>query len=265
MRIAQRARLVPHICALFLVFSMVASIVPAYGQSRQTVGLELALLVDVSASVNEQEYRLQIDGLADAVRSPAVLEAVLASGGIVVCVIQWAQQTLQYKSVDWTHLDGKADVLNFAIQIESMNRPAPAGQTAIGDALAVASNEIQTNNYSGLRRVIDLSGDGRSNDGRLLRQAREKVIEHDITINGLAILNEIPDLKAYFRSQLIGGPGAFVMTAQDYTDFSRAIGKKLEREIRPTPVAGNTTPTRLASSETVNSQLSKSSAKPITK
>jgi len=219
---------------------MFRSEAPALGQDRQTVDLELVLLIDVSASVSKQEFRLQIEGLAAAFRSPIVHEAIQASGGIVVCVVQWAQEAYQYKSVDWIHLRMGTDALKLARQIASIPRQTPSGQTAIGNALIFALSELNTNSYTGLRRVVDLSGDGRSNDGLLLEQARETVLQHGITINGLAILNEVSDLKKYFRDDLIGGHGAFVLTARDYTDFSRAIREKLEREIRSTLVAGNT-------------------------
>ena len=134
------------------------------------------------------------------------------------------------------------DALWFAGQIASMPRLIHGGHTAIGDALAFALNELRSNRYSGLRRVIDVSGDGRANDGRPLRAAREAVLGHGITINGLAILNELPLLGRYFRDQLIGGDGAFVMTAGDYTDFASAMRIKLEREIGSVPVTNNAIP-----------------------
>ena len=228
------------VCALFLAFLMPKSEAPALGQDRQTVGLELVLLIDVSASVSKQEFRLQIAGLVAAFRNPIVLEAIRTSGGIAVCVVQWAQQAHQFKSVDWMQLRRDTDALKLAKQIASITRQTPSGQTAIGNALIFALSELNSNSYKGLRRVIDLSGDGRSNDGLMLKQARATVLQQGITINGLAILNEISELEEYFRSDLIGGYGAFVLTALDYTDFSRAIREKLEREIRSTPLASKT-------------------------
>ena len=241
MRIRHSGMKVLLIFAVVIAFSMVRATAPVHGQNRQTIGLELALLVDISASVNKEEYRLQLEGLAAAFRQPSVLEAIRDSGGIAICLILWAQKAYQYKSIEWTYLAGDADALKLSLQMLSIKRPPFSGQTAIGDALVFALRELQSNRYSGLRQVIDLSGDGRSNDGRIPHRAREEVLKNGITINGLAILNEVPDLKEYFQSRLIGGPGAFVMTARDYFDFSRAIREKLEREIGSTPVAGNTT------------------------
>ncbi len=221
----------------FLVVILMMSAPHAKAQSREPVGLELALLIDVSASVSKEEYQLQLDGFAAAFSSKDIQEAVATSGGLVVCVIQWAQQAYQYKSVDWTVLNNSLDALKLATQIAAIPRQTPSGQTAIGDALTFAMNELETNRFSGLRRVIDVSGDGRANDGRPLRHAREEVLEKEITINALAIVNEFPDLKQYYRTQLIGGSGAFVLSARDYTDFARAISEKLKREIQALPVA----------------------------
>lgn len=238
----RKAQFGPLICALFLALSMLKSVAPALGQDRQRVGLELVLLIDVSASVSKLEYRLQIDGLAASFKDPIVHEAIQVSGGIAVCVVQWAQQAYQYKSVDWAYLRVDTDALELARQIASIPRQTPSGQTAIGNALIFGLNELNTNFYAGLRRVIDLSGDGRSNDGLLLKQARATVLRQGITINGLAILNEVADLEGYFHSQLIGGNGAFVMTADNYIDFPTAMREKLIREIRTTPIAGSSEP-----------------------
>ncbi|MFQ5566048.1 MAG: DUF1194 domain-containing protein [Paracoccaceae bacterium] len=216
----------------------------AQAQGRQAVGLELVLLVDVSASVNDEEFRLQAGGLAAAFESAAVLAAIrtLAPRGMAVSVVQWADHAHQRTAVDWTVLHRDADALWFAERIASMPRLIHGGHTAIGNALGFALNEIQSNRYAGLRRVIDVSGDGRVNDGLPLRTARREVLGHSITINGLAILNELPQLGKYFRSHLIGGEGAFVMTAQDYTDFATAMRHKLEQEIGSVPLTENTAP-----------------------
>ena len=120
-----------------------------------------------------------------------------------------------------------------------MPRLVHGGHTAIGDALTYARTEIASNAYAGQRRVIDLSGDGRSNDGRSLSEAREAVLSDGVVLNALAILNEIPLLGNYFRDHLIGGAGSFMITASDYVDFARAIRLKLEQEIRAAPVARN--------------------------
>ena len=234
----------PHLWALALVLALVTPLVPARAQDGQAVDLELALLVDVSASVSDEEFRLQALGLATAFRDPGVLDAIGASArrGVAVSVIQWANQENQRVSVDWSLVRGDADVLWLAAQIESMPRLIHGGHTALGNAVAFATRELESNRFAGIRRVIDLSGDGRTNDGSPLRTAREEAIELGITINGLAILNELPLLADYFRDYLIGGEGAFFMVAQDYIDFARAMTQKLVREIRSVPLSENEVP-----------------------
>ena len=226
-------------CVLGAALLLACGHTPAQSQSQQGVSLELVLLVDVSASVNDEEYRLQALGLAEALKNPAVVNAIesLATGGLAICLVQWADETHQIKSIDWTVLRNRADAHGLADKISSMERRIDGGHTALGDALFFALNELNSHQYSGLRRVIDLSGDGRTNDGRSLYGTRKEVLKHGVTINGLAILNELPLLADYFRNQLIGGQGAFVETARDYSDFARAMGRKLERERRSAPLA----------------------------
>ncbi len=208
-------------------------------ETQRVVNLELVLLIDVSASVDNREYTLQAKGLGTAFAAPNVLNAIesISRGGMAVSVIQWANFENQKRAIDWTLLRNKEDALAFAAQLLSMPRLIHGGHTAIGDALAFAGADLGGNAYAGLRRVIDISGDGRSNDGSSLSKARETVLSDGIVINALAILNEIPLLGNYFRDHLIGGAGAFLITASDYSDFARAIRLKLEQEIRAAPVA----------------------------
>ena len=210
------------------------------------VALELALLVDVSASVNDAEFRLQTDGLATAVTNRDVLAAIskFAAQGFAVCIIQWSNQKNQRLAVSWRLVASRADAFEFAAAISSMPRLGDRGHTAVGDALLFGLSELETNQFFGRRRVIDLSGDGRANDGYPLRLARQKVIDQGVTINGLAILNELPLLEQYYQRYLIGGEDAFVIAARDYDDFTRAMTEKLLREIRSLPLARNTPPER---------------------
>ncbi|MHA1151991.1 MAG: DUF1194 domain-containing protein [Alphaproteobacteria bacterium] len=229
------------VLALGLILAVVS---PASAQERRAVDLELALLVDVSSSVNDSEFRLQADGLAAAFRAPAVRDALarLARRGVAVSVIQWANHANQRTSVDWTLLRGDSDTQLLAARIETMPRLDHRGHTAIGSALAFALEALETSRFTGLRRVIDVSGDGRANDGVPLHAARDRVLERGVTVNGLAILNELPHLDRYFRKYLIGGEGSFVMVARDYADFAAAMTRKLLREIDAAPLAGRQAP-----------------------
>ena len=139
---------------LLAVFAIIWWVFPAQGQDRRAVSLELVLLVDVSASVDDGEYRLQTNGLAAAFESPQVLSAIraLPPGGMAVCVVQWADHAHQQRTVDWTLLEREADAVALAKRIAAMPRRIKGGHTALGDALAFALNEIKSNGYTGLRR-----------------------------------------------------------------------------------------------------------------
>lgn len=230
--------------ALAILIAVPGSWTAPQASEREIVDLELALLVDVSASVNEEEFRLQAKGLALAFTSPAVLEAVdrFATRGLAVCIVQWSDHANQRLAVAWTLIRDRGDAVKLAQAIAAMPRLIDHGQTALGDALVFGLRELETNRYAGRRRVMDLSGDGRVNDGQPLGPAREAAIAEGVTINGLAILNELPLLNRYFRDYLIGGNDAFAMAAKDYSDFAGAMSKKLLREIRSIPLAATDTP-----------------------
>ena len=226
------------IAGLLVFWVILLVLIEARAQDRQPVALELVLLVDVSASVSDQEFGLQAAGLSAALSSPEVLEAIVTGspGGIALAVIQWADQESQGMAVDWAHLRSDLDVLRYAARIGAMPRLFDSGSTAISSALAAGLQELETNRFDGLRRVLDVSGDGRNNDGFRLGEARRRVLAAGVTINGLPILNELPFLDRYFRDYLIGGAGAFYIVADDYSDFAEAMKQKLWREIRAVPV-----------------------------
>ena len=265
MCIGYGSTLSPWFRRLVLALALVTLSVPAQmqgsrAQDIRVVDLELALLVDVSASVSDEEFHLQVRGLAEAFRNPAVLGAIRSSArrGIAVTIIQWANGANQRVSVAWTLVRGDADALGLAARIAAMPRLIQGGHTALGSALAFGLQEIETNRAAGFRRVIDVSGDGRANDGLPLRKVREQVIGQGVTINGLAILNELPLLDQYFRDRLIGGDGAFVMIAQDYTDFAQAMVVKLVREIRAVPITENVAPSSVQKARAEPGQIFRS-------
>jgi hypothetical protein len=210
---------------------------PAAAQNRP-VDLELVLAVDASASVSEQEFDLQVRGLAEAFRHRSVAQAIRAAGdlGLAVALIQWADYRQHAVSVDWTLLHDPVSARQFAKQLDAVRRSV-AGSTAIGGALEFAILGLDGNGFEGRRRVVDVSGDGRNNQGLAAWLARDMAAARGITVNGLAILNEDPTLDRYYRSNVIGGPGAFVMTANDYEAYRLAILSKLVREITGAPTA----------------------------
>lgn len=210
---------------------------PASSQERIDVALVLA--VDTSRSVDNKEYRLQMAGLAAAFRDPSVQYAITtgAPRGLAITLVQWSGDDEQVQVVPWTLLTSLEDVARLADTISETPRAMKGGHTALGEAMAHAIRMIEELGPVARRNVIDISGDGGSNAGRLPMEAREMAREAGIVINGIAILNEEPRLNHYFRTDVIVGTGAFIITAVDYIDFARAIRMKLIREILGTPIA----------------------------
>ncbi|MCR9257029.1 MAG: DUF1194 domain-containing protein [Alphaproteobacteria bacterium] len=226
--------------AAFLWVGILFAGTPAKAEDLR-VDLELALAIDSSSSVDYGEFDLQVRGLAAAFRDPRVMAAIESGplGKIAVTVIEWSSPEPQFQRVNlpWTLLDDAESIEAFAEDLDQMPRLQPGGGTAISRALYFAVRQFENNGFDGTRKVIDVSGDGEDNWQEPLEDARNHATAWGITINALAILNEAPDLDAYFRKRLIGGPGAFVITADDYEDFARAIREKLVREIGSPPIA----------------------------
>jgi hypothetical protein len=202
------------------------------------VDLELVLAIDSSGSVDFGEFELQSGGIAHAFRDPEVIEAIegVAPNGIAVSVIQWSGRRQHLVVVDWTRVTDAASSMGLAAKIDAVGRIL-IGETAIADALGFAAARLASGPFDGARRVIDLSGDGPANAGGDPDPMRDAAVRAGITINGLAILNESPELDRYYAAHVIGGPDAFVLAARDYRDFAEAIRLKLLKEIRGAPSA----------------------------
>ncbi len=226
-----------------LLVAVVLAALGAFGEGRGQgaipVDLELVLAVDASSSVSPQEFNLQMHGLAEAFRHPAVQGAIRAAGdlGIAVAMVQWSDNRKQTVAIKWAQVRDEAEAQAFAQMIDSTPRYLIGGGTAIGGALLFATRQLQINRFTGRRSVIDLSGDGRTNQGSQPSKARDAAVALGITINGLAILNEDPLVDRHYQAQVIGGTGAFIMRADDYEDFTRAILQKLIKEISGAPIA----------------------------
>ncbi|MBY8976000.1 DUF1194 domain-containing protein [Rhodobacteraceae bacterium NNCM2] len=197
-------------------------------------GLELVLAMDVSRSVVNTEYDLQMEGLAAAFRDPAVIQAIeWTTGGVMVTVTQWSGPESQAQTVPWSHLQGAEDSLAFAEAIDRQNRMFFAAYTAIGEALFHAAQMSAGNPRKCLRRVIDVSGDGASNRGRLPRPMAEALAASGFTINALVIEGAKDDPVEFYRRQVVRGNGAFLEIARGFEDYARAIRAKLLREMDP--------------------------------
>jgi len=199
------------------------------------VAIQLVLALDSSASVDRREFQLQLDGLALAFRDPEVLQAVenLRPSGAAVAVIQWGAPGETRIVLPFTQVQDARDAKAFGFRIGLIRRWMRASSTSIAAAIGDACGLIEGNGFAGLRRVIDVSGDGPDNSGADLDAARRRAREAGITVNGLPILADDEDLAAYYAEKVITGADAFVAPARDFEDYVRAIREKLLRELRP--------------------------------
>lgn len=209
------------------------------GSGTLKVDLELVLALDSSGSVDVSEWELQLNGVAQAIRDPLVLHAIQSGPNrrIAIAVIIWADALRHKERTDWYVIDSAQSAEAFAAMIESTPRTL-AGETGIGAAVTEAIGMIRHNDIDGVRQVIDVSGDGIETPAPpyrvypdMLPSARSLASAFGITVNGLAIANDIPNLDQYFRENLISGAGSFAMKTVDYGSFAVALRDKLVREI----------------------------------
>ncbi len=213
------------------------------------VDVEIVLAVDVSRSIDAFEYDLQQRGYADAFRDKRVLDAIRANPHqrIAVTLVEWAGAEFQAVKVGWTLIDDAASAAAFGQALLTQER-AFSGWTSISGAIDFSVPLFEDNGYEGTRKVIDVSGDGINNSGRPAAAARDAALAKGITINGLAILNDRPNpvpsvvqppripVDQFFLDNVIGGSGAFLITAKDFQDFAQAVAAKLIREIAGSPM-----------------------------
>ncbi|HLJ65558.1 MAG TPA: DUF1194 domain-containing protein [Stellaceae bacterium] len=198
--------------------------------------LALVLAVDVSESVDDQEYELQHEGIARAFENENVIQAIHAGshGGIEVLVLEWSDRDKQVVTVDWTLVQNASSARAFAAKVRASTRSS-SGLTAIGDALLAAKASFLRLPEPAARQVIDISGDGMANIGPDPATVRDVLVAQGVTINGLAILKTEPWLDQYYSVNVIGGPGAFLLQIEDFPAFVTAIESKLLAEISSLP------------------------------
>jgi len=194
--------------------------------------LALALGLDVSSSVDAAEDRLQREGLAAALTADDIVEAVLALPGqeVALAVFEWSGRYQQDLLLDWTPLNSRDDIFAAASRIARSERRYTEFPTAIGYALGYAAG-LFADAPPCLFQTLDMSGDGRNNDGFAPDLAYRNFSMAAITVNGLVIGGDDEDLAGYYARDVIKGPGAFVETARDFVDFERAMRRKLLREL----------------------------------
>jgi len=215
-----------------------SSLLPGSARALQIVDLQLILAIDCSYSVDEREYNLQIGAIGDAFLQPEIQQAIGEgpSGSIALSLLQWSSEYSQIKALPWTRVT-QANAAAVGGRISALPRLTADGATSMAAAVYTSLDYFNQSEFQSARRTIDISADGRNNNGPYMPQARDVAASSGVTINGLAILLEDPTLDYYFRNNVIGGPGAFVEKATDYEDFRRAIRRKLLREIQYVPVA----------------------------
>ena len=225
---------------LRMLTAVLALILAGATADAAEVDLELVLLADATGSIDDEEIRFQRQGYADALTSADVLDAIRfgAHARIAVTYIEWGNATSQEVVVAWRVIEDEASAAVFAQALVGEPRRA-RGRNAIGQALLFGKEQIERNDHEGTRKVIDLSADSANSwNGVPLASAREQVVAAGITINGLAVLCRFCsgrrvtyDLEKAFEDTIIGGPGAFVVTADDMQRFSLAVKRKLVLEI----------------------------------
>ena len=225
--------------------------------AQTDVSVALVLAVDTSGSVSMGRFELQKQGYAAAFRNPQVLNAIRSLGtqSIAVTMFQWTGPFLHVVVADWMLVKDAASAEAFAGAIDAAPRKLFGGGTSISGAIDYARTLLEQSPYKGARRIIDVSGDGSNNSGRPAEMARDEAVADGVGINGLPILTVEPGLDHYYFSNVIGGPGAFMVPVANYDNFADAVLKKLINEIAGVPAADQIN-VRMASTARPQTRLS---------
>ena len=228
---------------LLLILAGVAA-VPAAAAAAEQVDLLLVLAADVSRSVDNAKFQLQREGYAAAISDPRVLDAIRSgrNGRVGLTFVEWSGVGSQRVLIDWTTIGDAETARGFGDRLLEAPRSF-ADRTSISGAIEFAMGQLARAPYESARRTIDVSGDGTNNAGRDVTLARDEAVAQGVTINGLVILSETPlawnpdhtnppgGLQNYYRNNVIGGPGAFVLVAENFNSFGQAIVKKMIAEV----------------------------------
>jgi Protein of unknown function (DUF1194) len=234
-------RMVKILLALILA---AAALVPAPALAGDDVDLLLVLAADVSRSIDAAKFQLQRDGYAAAISDPRVLDTIKSghSGRIGLTFVEWSGVGAQHVVIDWTAIGDTASAKDFGDRLLEAPRSF-ADRTSISGAIEFAMDQFTRTPFASARRIIDVSGDGTNNAGRDVASSRDDAVAKGVTINGLVILSENPmswnpdhtnppgGLDNYYRNNVVGGPGAFVMVAKDFNSFGQAMIGKLIAEV----------------------------------
>jgi hypothetical protein len=232
----------------FLAILLTITALPPPASAAEDVDLLLVLAADVSRSVDQPKFQLQREGYTAAISDPRVLDVIMSGPNhrIAVCFVEWSGQGNQKLVIDWMVISDANSARAFGDQLAEAPRSF-ADRTSISGGLDFAMAQFDRAPYSARRRTIDVSGDGTNNSGRDIVAARDDVVKQGVTINGLVILSERPlpwnpehtnppgGLGKYFQDNVVGGPGAFVIVAEDFKSFGEALIKKMIAEIASLP------------------------------
>ena len=246
--------------AAMAVWAAVALLHIEGAQAKTPISIELVFAVDTSMSIDGFEFGLLMKGIANAFRTPEVVDLIGQQDGVAVTLFQWSSEVNEQYMIPWHLLKDPASVLAFAAKVEKAERDPKRVFTGIGEAIDFGVRMIAENAFEGRQLKIDVSGDGRNNIGVHLAIPRQAANALGIVINGLPILTRIVEYSArtpsppgpmsmgryhahtnvdffemetYYRENVIQGPGAFIEIANDYDDFARAFLRKLLRELNP--------------------------------
>jgi hypothetical protein len=234
---------------LLLIFAGAAAL-PAAASAAEQVDLLLVLAADVSRSIDAGKFQLQREGYAAAISDQRVLEAIRSgrNGRIGLTFVEWSGVGSQRVLIDWTMISDTESAKGFGDRLLEAPRSF-ADRTSISGAIEFAMAQFARAPYESARQTIDISGDGTNNAGREVMLARDEAIAQGITINGLVILSQTPlpwnpdhtnppgGLDNYYRNNVVGGPGAFVLVAENFNSFGQAIIKKMIAEVAQAPAA----------------------------
>jgi hypothetical protein len=234
--------------ALFVIGSVVLSATPLVAQDARPVDTALIVSVDVSNSVDEARYKLQMEGIAKALEDPGVIDAITggSSGGILFSMVTWADKPAVV--VPWMRIANKADAVAVAQRVRTL--PHQGGEFTCMTRMLRSMNDkvVPQIPAKAARIVIDVSGDGpdNCNADEPIETVRDELVSNGVTINGLPILLDTPEsgvllpkavpgrpppLEQWYRDHVRGGPGGFVLPAMGYSDFERAIRQKFVIEV----------------------------------
>ena len=234
---------------LFILLALVCSVAilttppkPAQGQGRYC-DLALVLAMDASSSVDEREYALQMKGMASALLDKEVQEAILSLGGMYLAAFEWNGASNQKMIFDWVYLGSANDISDLAQRLALHQRNSTNSPTAVGAALGYGHRLVSRVPEPCARHVIDVSGDGPNNDGIKPEFVYALYNFSNIIVNGLVIKDIYSnpetfyrDPEGYYRKNVIRGGGSFLILAEGFNDFARAMRQKLLKEIVPGPI-----------------------------